>query len=161
MTSFIRKFTDNKKGTTLMEVILSLAVLGIISVPLFATFLSSAAIIKKTGEQLEINAATKIIKENVVASVKYGGGNTITSYETDEFGNEIEVVLKDCTEAKNLKVVDSMGKIYDKYKFDVKREKDYGEILNYPDTCEYLVTLKRISNNQVIQKVRVDINRLG
>jgi len=155
-----KKFFKNNKGATLIEIVVSLAVLGIISVPLFTTFLSSALIIRRTGEQLEINAVTRIVKENVVASVKYGGGNVIPSYETDEYGTEIEVVLKGCDEANNLKVLDSMGKVYDKYKFDVKREKDYGEIPGYPDTCQYIITLKTFPGDKIIQKVRININRL-
>ncbi len=160
MTGFSKIIVKNKKGMTMVEVVISLTVIGIISIPLFAAFMSSAALMKKTHEQMEINAVTRVVKENVTVSVKYGGGNKIPSYEIDEYGDEIEVVLKGLSEAKNLKVVDSMRRVYDKYKFDVKREKNFGEIINFPDTSEYIVILKENPGGREIQKVRMNINRL-
>lgn len=151
----------SKKGMTLTEVIISLAVLGIVSAPLLMVFTNAAGIVKKTDERLEINAVTRIMKENVFSSVKYGGeGNSIRSYEDNELKD-----LKD-EEAEGyvgrfrmLQIKGSKDKIYEQYMFDAERVKDFGEIGNAADTCEYLLTLKKRDGTE-IQKLRIYINRL-
>ena len=67
---YMFKTLRNKKGMTLTEVIIALAVLGIISVPLIAVFSNSVFITRLTKNQLEINAVIQIVKVEVTQAVK-------------------------------------------------------------------------------------------
>jgi prepilin-type N-terminal cleavage/methylation domain-containing protein len=155
------KLLKSKKGMTLLETILALAVLGIISAPLLTVFTNAAVIVKKTNDRLEINAVTRIIKENVTNSVKYGGNGhgicisgtaTIIDLQVEN-GSDLEV--KGINDEVNLK-----------YKFDAERTVDFG-YLSYSDndatiladTCEYTITLKK-ANGVVVQKLKILINKL-
>ena len=151
----------SKKGMTLLETILALAVLGIVAAPLLMVFTNAAAIAKKTQDRLEINAVTRIIKANVTNSVKYGVGHTIFSEETGS-----DITLKDAVDGKDLQIKDAMDKVHSKYKFDAERTADYGTIAysstataTLADTCEYLITLKT-ADGEVVQKLKILINKV-
>ena len=60
----------NRKGSTVTEVLMALAVLGIISIPLIAVFSNSIFMTRLTKEQMEVNSVMQIIKNEVVQSVK-------------------------------------------------------------------------------------------
>ena len=163
------KHFRSKKGMTLIETIIALAVLGIVSVPLMAVFTNAAVIVKKTDDRLEINAVTRIIKENVIRSVKYGGlGNAIYSYE---YGKKIDLKTgldEDGISRNtiNLQVKNSEEEVNTKYKFDAERTMEFNSIANpgntgshLNDTCEYLITLKT-ENGDMVQKLRILINRI-
>lgn len=161
----------SNRGMTLIETIIALAVLGIVSVPLMAVFTNAAVIVKKTEERLEINAVTRIIKENVIKSVKDGGdGNAIWNIDhtwqfnlqtgPDDNGDGVFETAED------LEILDSEGNVNKKFMFDAKREKDFNTIadpvdasLALADTCEYLITLKTMDGD-VVQRLRILINRV-
>lgn len=155
------KLFKSKKGMTLIETIIAMAVLAIVSVPLMAVFTNAAVIVKKTNDRLEINAVTRIIKENVINSVKYGGGNTIKSSETG-----LEIDLQSVEDGTNLEIKGSKGDINTKYIFDAERTVDFDN-LSYSasssqklaDTCEYLITLKTMDGDAV-QRLRILINKV-
>lgn len=155
------KLFKSTKGTTLLETILALAVLGIISVPLLTVFTNAAVIVKKTNDRLEINAITRIIKENVTNSVKYGGeGHAICV-----FGTAVKIDLQ-VEDGSDLEVKDAKDEINLKYKFDAERTVDFGS-LTYSDndatvladTCEYTITLKK-ADGDVVQKLKILVNKL-
>lgn len=166
------KHVKSNKGMTLIETIISLAVLGIVSVPLMAVFTNAAVIVKKTDERLEINAVTRIIKENVINSVKYGGsGNAINTFDhtglidlqsgpdADEDG--------DFEAAENLEIKDSKNSVNKKYIFDAERTMNFDTLTNpedpsrtLADTCEYLITIKAKDTGDTIQRLRILINRI-
>ncbi|MEN6316747.1 MAG: type II secretion system protein [Clostridiaceae bacterium] len=166
------KLLKSNKGMTLIETIISLAVLGIVSVPLMAVFTNTAVIVKKTDERLEINAVTRIIKENVINSVKYGGsGNAIYTYNhadlidlqsgPDANGDG------DLETAENLEIKDSKDIVNEDYIFDAERTMDFNTIANpedpsgsLADTCEYLITVKTKNTGNIVQKLRILINRI-
>ena len=156
------KIFKNRKGMTLIEVIVSMTVLGILSAPVLMIFTNSMMTVKLANDRIEINAATRIIKESVTNSVKYGGGNTLTSFDTDGTGTEYVLELKTYPpiHSSNFKIIDGKNKPNGKYKFDVSRTKTFGEIVDYPNTCEYLITIKKIADDSTVQKLTFLINSL-
>lgn len=154
----MRKLLKNKKGMTLTEVVVALAVLGIVSAPLLVVFTNSAVIVKKTGDRIEINAVTRVIKENVINSVKYG--SLIYSYK------EKKEVPLNAGKREDLQIKDSYDNVNEKYVFDAVRIQEFDTIadpddpeIQFDDTCEYLITLKKMDGSEV-QKLKVYINRL-
>lgn len=64
------RFFKRIKGTTLIDVIVSMTILGIITVPLLTVFSDTIALNKKGNDQIDINAVARVVKENVVDDVK-------------------------------------------------------------------------------------------
>ncbi len=54
-----------KNGMTMIEVIISIALLSVVSVPLIISFMNSLNISRLSKNQIEINAVTRTIKETV------------------------------------------------------------------------------------------------
>ncbi len=148
---------------TLIEVIIALAVLGIVTVPLLVVFTNAQVVIKKTESRLETNAVMRIVKENVTRAVKYGGegsGNNLRSCD----GAECDLTKKENGFAgqysgQNLEVKSEDGKINEQYKFDAGRTKDFGEIAAAGNTCEYEITLKEMDGTR-LQRLKILVNRL-
>jgi prepilin-type N-terminal cleavage/methylation domain-containing protein len=158
------RFARNKKGMTLIDVIVALAVLAIASMPLLTVFANSAMLIKKADTRLEINAITRVVKENVVNSVKFGVGNVIYSYDAKK-----DIDLNTDINGTSLQIKGKDGQVNGKYKFDAIRTIDFGDIKNpddminpaamLSDTCEYRIDLKKMDGTEV-QKIKIYINRL-
>lgn len=72
---------QNKKGMTLVEVIVAMAVLGILSAPISMLFLTSMWTSKASRDQLELNAISMLVKENVVTSVKSASPSLLHQYD--------------------------------------------------------------------------------
>lgn len=66
------RIIKNNKGMTITEVILALAILGIVSIPLIAVFSNSIFLTQLTKRKMEINAVMQIAKGDVTQSVKNG-----------------------------------------------------------------------------------------
>ncbi len=66
----MNKMLLSRKGMTLVEIIMALAVFGIVSVPIVTLFMNSSLTLKATQKQMEINAASRQAKEAVVDWVK-------------------------------------------------------------------------------------------
>jgi len=150
----MQKLLVSKKGMTLIEVIISLAVLGIVSSPLLVVFTNAQIIIGKTESRIEINAVMRIIKENVTNSVKYGGFNTIKSYTEPD-----EADLMTDKHGRNLEVKSKDGQINGTYMFDANRTMDFGEISGAKNTCEYEIILKKMNGSEV-QKLKMLVNSI-
>ena len=166
------KRLNSCKGITLVEGIVSMTVLGIMSSVVLMIFTNSMMAVKLSKDRIEINAATRIVKESVVNSVKNGMGNTLISYDKDISNNEYSIDLKTTPNnigtlpiIGNFKIIDGKNNINGKYKFDAVRVVDFIPVSdpgynasNFPNTCEYLLTIKKIIDNRVVQKLRVYIN---
>lgn len=137
----------NKKGMTITEVIMALAILGIIAIPLLAVFSNSIFLTHLTKSQMEINAVMQIVKGEVVQSVK--NGRQLPDFEHPEDGTKkINIcpssspadTLYDTTgnETKFLKI--DGGNLQDKYKYKVVYEAK-GENTEVSNTVELLIKL--------------------
>jgi prepilin-type N-terminal cleavage/methylation domain-containing protein len=169
--SRFKKF-KNRKGLTLVEAIVAMTVLGMLSTVVLVMFTNSMVAVKLANDRIEINALTRVIKENVVTSVKNGVGNTLISFDKDSSNHEYVIDLKSVPNLigtpniiKNFKIIDEKGIINTRYMFDAVRVVDFipasdpgYSTADSPNTCEYLITIKKIFDNSVVQKLRLDIN---
>ena len=148
----MRKAHGNKKGVTLAEVTVSLAVLGIISAVVTMAFTGAMSTSGRSGQQMELNAAIGIIRENVTNAVKIPGSRI--------FGND--AVLRHGNGdfnpgAENLLIMDSGGNINRGYVFDIAPdEKDSPQ----EGLAQYLITLKKADGTTVLRRFRMEINTL-
>lgn len=169
MLNFIRR---SKRGMTVIEVLVAMAVFGVISVPLMGVFLDSMVATKLAQDKIETNALVCIVKDAVTKNVKGVSGTLNDLSNKSVILNDVSgtaVTPKITTgSAHDLKVEDKKSKDLG-YKFDADRIQDFGQVscggisstTKYPDTCEYQVTIKNIHNNVAVQKFRFYVNRVN
>ncbi|NLM09915.1 MAG: type II secretion system protein [Clostridiaceae bacterium] len=115
----------NKKGFTLVEAIVSIALIAILSIVVYSLFFSMARISKYSEEQVKRYTIIRVIKENVAHSVRTGANIHGTAKKAD--ANKLE----------NLPVTDLSDQEYPEYTFDLEY---LGKAENNTDL--YKVTLK-------------------
>lgn len=162
------KILKNIKGMTLTEVIIALAVLGIISVPLIAVFSNSVFVTQLTKNQLEINAIMQIVKVEVTHAVK--NGSTIKDFDDpDDVLKVVDISPKGVdseslysapgNETKFLQINNS--NLNDKYKYKVKyinkSEDSLDTLQPEPNTVELLIKLYS-GNGKHLKDLKTDIN---
>ena len=166
------KVIKSCKGISLVEAIVAMTVLAMLSTVVMMMFMNSMVTVKMTNDRIEINAVTRIIKENVINSVKNGVGNTLISFDKDSANHEYVIELKSMPNmagtanvVNNFKIIDGKNIINPRYKFNAVRVVDFIPVSDpgyaaedFPNTCEYLITIKKIFDNSVVQKFRLYIN---
>lgn len=162
------KILKNIKGMTLTEVIIALAVLGIISVPLIAVFSNSVLITQLTRNQLEVNAVVQIVKVEVTQAVK--NGSLIKDFEEpSDISKAIDIsprsvgaeslYLEPGNETKFLHIDNS--NLTGRYKYKVRYMDKAGATLDTlqpePDTVELLIMLYSAGEKH-LKDLKVDIH---
>jgi prepilin-type N-terminal cleavage/methylation domain-containing protein len=146
----IKRF-KSRKGFSLVEMILSIALLAMVTIPVTAGFASISAINMKTKKQIEINSVARIVQQVVIESVKNGKGLTNTSGTT--------VYLKQggsYYNQSNIKVVSSSNIENKKYIFDA-RYTTLSSGLSAGMT-QYDITLKSRNNNNKVKVFQIIID---
>lgn len=126
-----RKLLMNKKGVTLVEAVVSIALISIVSIGVTTLFFSLSKISKMSNKQLEINGIMRVVHDNVIKSARSG---------TDIEGNPGKRVNK--TDITGLQIKDLSGTDYPEYRFDLDylSSADYGDSAYQVDT--YRITIK-------------------
>jgi hypothetical protein len=157
--------SNNNKGISIIEVITSMLILMLVSLPVFMLFTSSAAIIRLTEKQIEINAVIKVVKENVTNSLtmdtyqlEYNIGGSFVNLKQGVLDNAVtnpittydNIIIKDSKTIPNSKYI---------YKLDILNGpiNTLSVISGYDNTCVCLITLKKI-NGDLVQKLKIEVN---
>jgi prepilin-type N-terminal cleavage/methylation domain-containing protein len=149
--------TGTTKGSSLVEVIVALAILGIISSVATVSFVSSMQTSNKSKEQIDLNAVIDTIRENVTNAVKVP--------DSDILGNPGKVLVQDAgssfilNDQSNLQITDADNNPNPHYKFDVKNDTGVGSITE-KSLLKYLITLKKKDGTEV-RKFRLEVNTLA
>jgi len=151
---------------SLVEVLVAIAVLGIIAIPMTTLFADSILTVKYTNDRIEATSVIRTIKENVTTSVKYGPADPADlthhaeNIPTSDASNP-EVNLKFITDSSktiNLKIIeyiDGNPTANTEYLFDASRVRGPGSataahpdiaIPGCPRTVEYFITVKKMAN---------------
>lgn len=150
------KFLKSNKGMSLIEVIISLAMLAVVMVPLMMGFLNVLMVTKLTKQQTEVNAVSAVVKEQVTEAVIQD--NYPIPYVVPVAG-ETELRLRDfigkaiaedptaLKTSDNLAIVDSNGQKNEKYFYIVsyKHESCY-DGANYPYTYHVIISILTTTN---------------
>lgn len=68
------KKKSGKRGSSLVEMIIAIALFAIVSIPLFGTFLGAASLMKKSKENIEMSAIIRQVKAEVLGVSSVAGG---------------------------------------------------------------------------------------
>ncbi|MEN8906972.1 MAG: type II secretion system protein [Clostridiales bacterium] len=162
---------DNKKGMTLIEVILAITILAIASLPLFASFNNTFLIINKKQKKMDNSAVIRLAKENSVDCIKEA--KAIQSYNdvnSDSIKDINDTVLwqndtnswtypdiVDTNTVSDLMLKDSNDKIYDKYKYSIKYDSTYSDS-NFPNVKKFKIGVYNFSDSKLIKAFNIFIN---
>jgi prepilin-type N-terminal cleavage/methylation domain-containing protein len=152
------KLLGNGKGTSLVEVIVAMTVLGILSMVTATVFVNSMSTSNSSREQIEINAVLSTVAENITAAVKRPDadimGNAGTPLRTaGGTGYDLPSGYDD------LVVMDGSGDINPHYKFDVSRDAGGPSSISGNALLKYAVRLKK-ADGTPIRTFKLEINTL-
>lgn len=150
------RLVSNRKGFSLIELIVSITILAIVSIPIMAGFTSVAAINVRTKSQQEINAVMRTIEHDVKDYVKTQSSNIKTD------GSDIQLFDgTNFSNGTNIKVVGNLtGVNYDKYRYDATYAFPVDDNTGYIDrTHEYIINIKMKDKSgfKQVQSFRVHI----
>lgn len=130
----------NRKGVTLVEAVVSIALISIVSIGVTTLFFSLSKISKLSNKQLEINGIIRVIHDNVKASARTG---------SDIEGNVGKSVNR--TDIEGLLIEDLAGHDYPEYRFDLDylTFSSYGDAARQVDT--YKITVKTAAGEYVTE----------
>lgn len=109
------KLVGNKKGFSIVELIVSMAILVIVTVPIMASFSSIAAINLRTKNQQDVDAVMRVIKEEVVDHVKDADPNVHTDSGDIQLRSGSTFIS-----GTNIKVDGASSSYYSSYRYDAK-----------------------------------------
>jgi len=130
----ILKLNNGSEGFTLIEAVVSIALITILSIVVYSLFFSMSKISRYSEEQIKRYAVIKVIKENVANSIRknteiHGTGKKALDLKNSDSG---------VTRFENLPVKDLSGNDYTEYTFDLEYAGTNGT-----DVLQYKVSLKQ------------------
>lgn len=174
----MKKLLKCKKGFSLIEVILAITVLGVVAVPLFATFGTSFAIMSKRQQSIENSSVIRLAKENVVDSLKGGITSGIESF-SDLNGDSVvdsgDIVYWDkvssgwkdsmgivSNTADNLKIIDTDGNYDKRYSLRIFYDQAYTDAnfgtSGYEELKKFTIVIRNKQNNKVVKSFNIVVD---
>lgn len=146
-----------RSGYSLIEVIIAMTVFAMISVPLIMLFGNSMKLTRSSEEQIEINAITRIIKENVSFAIK----DTSAVHGNAAGSGELRTVsgLTESLHARNNLIIldhesDPAKNPYEEYRFDAVPLSSPGD-----DVHRFRISIKR-KNGTILRVFIVEANKV-
>ncbi|HOM01410.1 MAG TPA: prepilin-type N-terminal cleavage/methylation domain-containing protein [Acetivibrio sp.] len=139
----------NNKGMTLVEVVIALALLGILVVPITVGFMNSLMVSKLIEQQTEVNAVSEVVKDHVSEAliersyplVLLEPAPTGSDWSLREFIVAAKSTPEEEKKSPNLAVVYSSGAKNEKYFYTVTYKHNSCYDPNYPYTYHVIVNI--------------------
>lgn len=166
----MRKLFKNRKGMSLIEVIIALAVLSIVTYPIMMAFMNTQIAAKRVDKQTRINAITRTVKEFVYDNVVDEAGsemiidinNTAVDMDgvsgTDTFFSFVSWAIKQTSLASTPQLpIFEMSVKNDKYTYTIASGQSYQDT-NFPDVYNVLISIIEKDSGNVVNQIKVAIN---
>ncbi|GAE88025.1 type II secretion system protein [Acetivibrio straminisolvens] len=147
----IKKFIklNNNKGMTLIEVVVAIALLGILIVPITIGFMNALRVSKLIERQTELNAVSEVVKDQVAEALLQENYPLVllepTPTETEWKLRQFIVDAKSTPDVEkkspNLAVVYSSGAVNEKFFYTVSYKHNSCYDPNYPYTYHVIVNI--------------------
>ena len=159
----MNKLLNSKNGMTMIEVIISIALLSVVSVPLIISFMNSLNISRLSKNQIEINAVTRTVKEIVTD----GFFNNLPLNDFDSDG-DIDLYRDFLCDSSGVPAtsgatlyrvtpkIDVPEPDYSDYKFSITYESANFHNPAYEDVTNVLITIYNI-DNKIVNKLKITV----
>lgn len=143
------RLLNNEKGMTLIEVVVSLALLGILILPITVGFMNTLKVTKLIEQQTEVNAVSEVVKDQVAEALIQDNYPLAllepTPAETEWLIRPVVIAAKSTPDEEkkspNLAVVYSSGEKNEKYFYTVSYTHNSCYDINYPYTYHAIVNI--------------------
>ncbi|WP_010249682.1 type II secretion system protein [Acetivibrio cellulolyticus] len=167
----MKRLIRNRKGMSLVEVMIALAILGLLSVPIMMAFMNTQIYARKIDKQNEINSITRTVTQIVSDGFKndavitdIGGlnieldGDPLTL--TDTFTDIIRKAKNDATKkdtVSDLPIMENGVKSL-KYKYSITF--DYNNFRNplYEGVYNFLIIINEYDSGNVVNKLKIAVD---
>lgn len=165
----MKRLLRNKKGMSFLEVLIALAILGLLSVPIMMMFMNAQIYARKVDKQTEINAVTRtvmqIVSDGLNANAQLFGPDSSDPIDVNGDGTENDGFRTIITHAHDsgspyitpVLKIDRSG-INEKYVYKITYDhaKYYDE--NYEGVYNVLVTIIEKENGKAVNKLKMSVN---
>jgi len=176
----MKKFIKSNKGTSLVEVLVSIAVLGVVAIPIMMSFTYAASIVRISRNKIDINALSRIVRENAIDAIKSNSmvyvltdsdsdGLYGTSFDADDLSVQSPSSLAIGSSIGDIRVIGadfnpvSPGdefKKYLRYKFEITKTGTV-DTVNFPNTYVYEIVIKKNdTGSAILRKFSIEVNTL-
>ncbi|OPZ92281.1 MAG: hypothetical protein BWY74_01659 [Firmicutes bacterium ADurb.Bin419] len=165
----MKELLRNNKGMTLTEVMIALAVLGLLITPIMMSFMNTQIYARKIDKQNEVNAITRTIMQNVSKSLKEDyaiediNGNIIDVDEDtlpdDRFSS---IIIKAKSESSKRVTVDDLP-VYEngipnsKFKYSITYDENYDNS-EYFGVYNFLITVRDYNSGRIENELKIAVN---
>jgi type II secretory pathway pseudopilin PulG len=141
----LKRICSNKEGLTLLEAVVAISIIAIVSVGVTAMVFSLSKISKMSEEQLKANAVIRVVKENVVNSVRNPG---VEVYGTTNI--KVSDLTSPGNKHEGVPIIDVSDQEYP-YKFDLL----YHSITN--GIRKYIITIRYEAGGEVLTEFAIEV----
>lgn len=159
---------------SLLEVMIALAVLGLLSVPIMTAFMNTQIYAKKVDKQTEISAITRTVKQ-IVSDGILNGVDELTQFNgapvnifggapNDKFIDFLNYAKSDTSgvdiQTPFLQIKDSDLSVNSKYKYKIiynHNSTEYYDGTQYPNVYNFKIEIYDAKNDQLLNKIKVAV----
>lgn len=170
----MKRLLKSEKGMSLLEVIIAVAILGVLAIPIMTTFLNTQIYAKKVDRQTEVNAITRTVKQIVLDGMLSKDimidkdGNPVNQFDSDILHPDTFVSLiqysKDNGEAETpfLQFTDGWPPVENtKYTYKIRYKHSDFYNPDYLEVYNFEITIYDKGSSQVVNKIKIAINLSG
>lgn len=167
----MKRLLRSKKGLTFVEVLISLTILGLLSVPIMMMFMNAQRYARKVDKQTEINAVTRTVKQLVSGGliddeplIDVNGVNVDIDEdgdleEIDGFHNMIRHAFDTSAPVTTPYLEIKEGsQVNKKYAYKVKFDPEKYYDPNYVGVYNVLITIVEKESNNPVNEIKVSVN---
>jgi prepilin-type N-terminal cleavage/methylation domain-containing protein len=168
----MKRLLRNKKGMSLLEVMIAITVLGLLTMPIMISFMNTQRYAKKIDKETEISSITRTVKQLVVDGLVKNeplvdkDGNSIDIYVSDTIDDKFRDFIKYCRSAANkdtlIESVELMiysgGSQNTKYSYKLAyHHNEFYDGTQYPNVYNVLIKIIERDSGSVVNQIKIAV----
>lgn len=165
----MKRLLRSEKGLTFIEVLIALAVLGLLSVPIMMMFMNAQIYARKVDKQTEISAVTRTVKQLVSEGLEKDGplwdtdGKPVDiDGEEIDSGDTFQTIIKHANKLNSTITTPHLQikgtEIIENYTYTVKYDPEKYYDPNFKGVYTVLITIIDRESNNVVNEIKVSVN---
>lgn len=172
----MKRLLKNIKGMSLLEVMIALAVLGLLSVPIMTAFMNTQIYARKVDKQTEVSAITRTVKQivcdgiiNAVDEMIMVNNSNVQQFvgpgHNDTFRDFLNYAIDNpgLVQTPYLQIKENGTSVNSKYKYKISY--DHSDVqyydAQYPNVFNLKIEIFDAKNDQLLNKIKVTVKLDG